>query len=76
MSEEEIDMRSVVDFGQAGTRGGLPTGLRAAKGQPDYRFKERPRGAALQSWIMVRLAPGETADEAARAFVATAALDA
>ncbi|CAK0816896.1 unnamed protein product, partial [Prorocentrum cordatum] len=76
MSEEEIDMRSVLDFGQAGTRGGLPTGLRAAKGQPDYRFKERPRGAALQSWIMVRLAPGETADEAARAFVATAALDA
>ncbi|CAK0801682.1 unnamed protein product [Prorocentrum cordatum] len=51
MYEEEIDTRSVADFRQAGPRGGLPAGLGAAKGQPVYRFTERPRGAALQSWI-------------------------
>ncbi|CAK0824003.1 unnamed protein product, partial [Prorocentrum cordatum] len=51
MYEEEIDTRSVADFRQAGPRGGLPAGLGAAKGQPVYRFTDRPRGAALQSWI-------------------------
>ncbi|CAK0897361.1 unnamed protein product, partial [Prorocentrum cordatum] len=51
MYEEEIDARSVADFRQAGPRGGLPAGLGAAEGQPVYRFTERPRGAALQSWI-------------------------
>ncbi|CAK0819174.1 unnamed protein product, partial [Prorocentrum cordatum] len=117
MYEEEIDTRSVADFRQ-----------------PVYRFTERPRGAALQSWIdaaeeqavelraarglaeepergavyslpdsldtpsedfvafgqhglydlgrrgrsavLVRLAPGETADEALRTFVASAVPDA
>ncbi|CAK0856813.1 unnamed protein product [Prorocentrum cordatum] len=51
MYEEEIDTRPVVDFKQAGPRGGLPAGLGAAKGHPVYRFTEKPKGAALQAWF-------------------------
>ncbi|CAK0839425.1 unnamed protein product, partial [Prorocentrum cordatum] len=51
MYEEEIDIPRVVDFEQAGPRGGLPAGLGAAKGHPVYRFTEKPKGTALQAWF-------------------------
>ncbi|CAK0809175.1 unnamed protein product [Prorocentrum cordatum] len=49
--KEDIDTLNVADFKQAGHRGGLPPGFGVARGQPMHRFTERPKGAALQSWI-------------------------
>ncbi|CAK0852610.1 unnamed protein product, partial [Prorocentrum cordatum] len=42
--DETYDAEHVVDFKQAGPRGGLPPGLGAARGQPVYRFANRVVG--------------------------------